>query len=1097
MPGNHDWYNGLKGLKRQERMVENTLGKKSFLPENGCGIKKVELNDSLTLILIDSKWYITDWDNHPTINEDCDIKTRDRFLEEFSRILKKNRYKNVVVALHHPLYSNGPHGGHFSFKDHMKPLPILGSLKNIIRANAGIQTDNFNKSYAEFIEAIETEVEDFKENVIFVSGHEHNLQYIEKEGVKQIVSGAGSKQSAARAGFEAPFSYGNKGFAKLTFYENGSSVVSYYAANKTDKNKLLFSKEIIPSFKGKTDIDFSEYNQHNKFVEASIYPKSQTDVSGFHKFIWGDLNRDKYGTKVKVPVLELDSVFGGLTPIRQGGGQQTNSLRLENSEGKQYMLRTMEKDGSRIMDGILDDTFLIDVVHDLFTTSDPFAAFVIPDMAKAVHIYHTNPKLYYMPKQPQLGNYNDLFGGKLYLLEERPAHNREDVNSFGNSKDIISTYDVLEKIRKNGKHYIDQDWVIRSRLFDMVIGDWDRHEDQWRWASFEQEDGRTMYRPIPRDRDQPFSRFDGVMIPLIKAFITEVKNMQNFDDDIKDMKWFNYYPKYFDAEFLNALPLEAWQKQATFIQEHLTDEIIEASIKKLPSEIYKIDGAEIISKLKSRRDKLPSIAKRYYERFAKIAYVIGTDKDDVFTVTRVNDAKTKVVISRKNSVLYERIFSNEITKEIQIFGLNGKDTFNVSGDVNDGILLRLVGGQDEDTYNDSSTVSGWSKKTKVYDFKSKTNTLLKNKETADKRSDNYVRNIYNIHDIKNNTTIVIPSLGINPDDGFFFGATATYTKQAYKKYPFGSKQSLGANYFSATSGFEIKYNGEFTEILGKWNLLLNAVATSDNYSINFFGWGNESIYDQKNDLDYYRVKKSELSFSPSLVRRFRGGNSLRFSSSIEGIKIQNTPGRNIEDFEDSAINIFERNYFLGGEVNVNHQRVDEASFPTKGMHFDLSIGAKAKVDDFNRRFGYLKSSLALYKNLVQNRSLVWASEIGTHINFGNRFEFYQAATLGGDRNLRGYNRERFTGKESFYHSNDLRLRFGEIQTGIIPIKIGITGGFDYGRIWSPKEPDNKTWHTSYGGSLWITGVDIITLNVSYFRGNSKEDRIAFSVGFSF
>ncbi|NQY06553.1 MAG: metallophosphoesterase, partial [Flavobacteriaceae bacterium] len=35
IPGNHDWHsNGIKGLKRQEKYVEDQLGKKTFLPED-------------------------------------------------------------------------------------------------------------------------------------------------------------------------------------------------------------------------------------------------------------------------------------------------------------------------------------------------------------------------------------------------------------------------------------------------------------------------------------------------------------------------------------------------------------------------------------------------------------------------------------------------------------------------------------------------------------------------------------------------------------------------------------------------------------------------------------------------------------------------------------------------------------------------------------------------------------------------------------------------------------------------------------------------------------------------------------------------------
>ncbi|CAM1356143.1 ShlB/FhaC/HecB family hemolysin secretion/activation protein [Tenacibaculum halocynthiae] len=1096
-PGNHDWYNGLKGLKRQEKMVEKALGKNSFLPEKGCGLKKVNINDNLTLIIIDSKWFITDWNNHPTINENCDIKTREHFMDELSGMFKKNRYKNVVVAMHHPLYSNGPHGGSFSFKDHMKPIPVLGTLKNMLRSHAGIETDNFNKSYTDFIEQIKTIADDFKNNIVFVGGHEHNLQYIENDGFKQVVSGSGSKQSPALAGYNAPFTYGNHGYAKLNFHKDGSAVIEYYAANTTDNNKLLFSKEIIAPKTVKKAPDFSEYNAHKKVIETSIYPSEATKVSGFHKFMWGDLHREKYGKKIQVPVLELESVFGGLKPIRQGGGNQTNSLRLENPEGKQYVLRSMYKDGSRIMGGILKGTFLIDVVQDIFTMSHPYAAFVIPDMAEAVNIYHTNPKLYYMPKQPALGKYNTIFGGGLYLLEERPAGNREDVDSFGNSTNIINTFDVLEKIRKNGKHTVDQEWAIRSRLFDMVIGDWDRHEDQWRWASFKTDNGNTYYRPIPRDRDQPFSKFDGVMIPLFQQFAPLVKNMQTFENDIKNMKWYNNYPRFFDAEFLNELTLKDWLAQADYIQKQLTDDIIEASIKKLPTKIYELDGKETIAKIKSRRDKLKSIARRYYTKQAKTVYILGTDKKDIFSIERINNTETRVTVTRKKNTIYKRTFTTKETNEIQIYGLNSDDTFTITGKVKNGILVRLIGGQDHDVYTDESSVAGWSKKTKIYDYKSKKNTVNGNKETADLRSDNYYRNTYNHRDIDNNTTLVFPSLGSNPDDGFFIGASVTHTRQGFKKRPFASQHSLSANYFSAINGFDIEYNGEFTEFIGDWSLAIRAKATSDNYSINFFGWGNNSINNQNFDLDYYRIKKSELSFSPALLKRFRGGFAVQLASSIEGVRVQNTPNRNIRNHNQSAINIFDTNYFIGSELGFTHNRIDNVSFPSKGMNFELAVGAKSKINDFEKRFGYIKSSLAIYQNLVQNRSLVFASEVGTHINIGNRFEIYQAATLGGDKSLRGFNRQRFTGTQSFYHSNDLRLRFGEIKTSFLPLKMGVSAGFDYGRVWSPREVKNSTWHTSYGGSVWLSGIDLFTLNISYFQGNTNENRVAFGIGFSF
>ena len=61
--------------------------------------------------------------------------------------------------------------------------------------------------------------------------------------------------------------------------------------------------------------------------------------------------------------------------------------------------------------------------------------------------------------------------------------------------------------------------ISRRRLFDMLIGDWDRHQDQWRWIEFK-ENGKKVYRPMPRDRDQAFSIMaDGFLLGAAVKFI--------------------------------------------------------------------------------------------------------------------------------------------------------------------------------------------------------------------------------------------------------------------------------------------------------------------------------------------------------------------------------------------------------------------------------------------------------------------------------------------------------------------------------------------------------------------------------------------------
>ena len=54
---------------------------------------------------------------------------------------------------------------------------------------------------------------------------------------------------------------------------------------------------------------------------------------------------------------------------------------------------------------------------------------------------------------------------------------------------------------------------LNARLFDLVIGDWDRHRGQWRWARFGDQPV-TRWVPIPQDRDQAFIRYDGLVLAI-------------------------------------------------------------------------------------------------------------------------------------------------------------------------------------------------------------------------------------------------------------------------------------------------------------------------------------------------------------------------------------------------------------------------------------------------------------------------------------------------------------------------------------------------------------------------------------------------------
>lgn len=1107
IPGNHDWYSGMKGLDRQAKFVTDYLNdKKSFLPRKGCGIDDLEINKNLTLITIDSQWFLEDWDKSPTINDDCTIKTRDAFFSELESILNKNQDKTVILALHHPLMSNGTHGGQFSLEKQLFPLekkiplPVVGSLLNLIRKTSGISPQDIqNKYYTLFIKRVKTLIQS-QNNVIVVSGHDHNLQYIDKDNIKQIISGSGSKSESAKAVFPTDFSYGGNGFAALNIYENGAAKVFFYG-NENNNEKLLFIHSVLNSKENYNQVFPSSFP---KITTTAIYSKKQTHKNGFYKFLFGQHYRKQYSTPITVQTVTIDTLFGGLKPKRAGGGHQSKSLQLVDNNGKEYVMRALKKSASRFLQAVafkdqfvvneFEDTYAENFLFDFYTTSHPYTPFAVGNLAEKIGLPHTNPLLYYIPKHKALKGFNADFGNELYMVEERPADSQKDLRTFGKPNAIIGTDDLLKNLRKDEKYTVDEKAYIKARLFDMLIGDWDRHSDQWRWGEYN--DGeKIIYKPIPRDRDQAFSKYDGALLSLLMN-MPALRHMQTFKETIRNVKWFNREPYPQDIALLKTANENDWINQAKFIQENLSDADIDIAFNNLPATIQDETIESIKHKLKVRKNQLQRYASEYYQVLQKTVLMVGTDKKDKFIITHKakNNLEIAVYRIKKNEeeLVYTKNFTAGTTKNIWIYGLDEDDFFEVKGNAKANINIRLLGGQNSDSY----TIEN-GRKIKIYDFKSKGNTYAIDSKTKTVLTDDYETNLYDYEKPKYNAFSGLPFGGYNPDDGIKLGFIANYTVNKFNQNPYTQKHVLKANYFFATNGYELIYNGSFPKAVGKWDLDLESKFTSPNFTINFFGSGNETI---KNDetfgMNYNRVRLRTLRVTPSIKKIGKYGSEISFSTTFEKISVEETNNRFINIPGVVNPGVFGSQQFAGATIKYSFENYDIPSFPTMGFGFSVAGSWKMNTNDTQRNFPSIESKLNFNHKIDANGKVILATILKSKILLNNNFEFYQGANLGGDYDLRGYRNERFLGNQSFYQSSDIRWNLGKIRRSLIPMTYGVLGGFDYGRVWVNGENSDK-WHQSFGGGLWLNGLNVITARITYFKSVDEEARIAFGLGFGF
>lgn len=1111
LPGNHDWYNeGLNGLQRQRDYIASQLDDETvFAPEPGCPFKSIDVSEKVQLIVVDSQWYLADWDKHPLINRNCTIKTREALFLALENELEIHQDKVVVFAIHHPLYTNGVHGGAYNFNTHIypsqnkMPVPILGSIVMLARTSGGVSsTDIQNLQYKTLINRLEALVRD-KDNVVFVSGHEHSLQYIEKDGIKQIVSGSGSKATYVNLGKDGLFAYEGQGFVVLDVFEDGSTWASFYGSENYQP-KLLYQKEI---FKAPEELQAGSFSEDlPDTIKASVYEPSEENNQAEFKNMWSKNYRRLYETPIDAKIVNLDTLLGGLEVVRTGNEGDGKILKLEDNLGRRYNMRPLKKKqvdfiGMGTTDRWTGSQFRSsvdkDILDNFYTASHPYAFLVVPELSKAVGLAYTNPEIYYIPQQRALQPYNEEFGDELYIIEERPEGEWKDYEPFGAPEnELESTLGVFERLRRDEDYEVDESAYIRARVFDMLVGDWDSDQSKWRWAPFEDEEGKQNFRPIPRDRDQAFSNFDGAFMSTLRGMTGLVNQFSIYEEDIRELRWFNSAALGLDRTLLQNSGREEWIKQAEYVQQNVTDEVIENAFAEIPAAVQGKSTEEIKNILKERRKNIVDIIDRYYKILAEYSIVTGTDKNDFAEVERLSDGRTRVAINRikdgqKADVISTKVYDPEFTKEIWLYGLNDADIFEVSGREKANILVRIIGGHGEDIYRVQR-----GEKVKIYDFKSLPNVIDLNKGADLELTDNYDINVFDKDRKIYSTTTIVPAIGYNPDDEFTLGFDVDFTRYRFRRNPFTSQHGISGIYYSATDGFELHYNGEFANSWGDYNLSVGANFTSPDFTRNFFGYGNETVYEEDEvDMDYHRARVSKLGVEAGLVKESTFGTFLKFMASLEGIKVEPTENRFITEAFSANNTFFERKYFYGIEGIFRYASYDDVLNPTNGMRFNLNVGGKSQVEKADQLFGFLETYLGFYRALTTNRKLVLNPRVEARVNFGDDFLFYQAAALGGDSGLRGYRTNRFSGESALATGTDLRLSFDQFDTGFIPLQLGVFAGYDLGRVWLDGENSN-VWHDSYGGGIFLVGAHYLTGKFNMFKG-SEGWRFSFTMGLNF
>jgi predicted phosphodiesterase len=1124
IPGNHDWKrgrpDGLKFINNQQAWLDSLhTSNVKLLPQNGCpGPVEIPLSDKVVLLVIDTQWWLHPWDKPEGETSLCDCKTQADLIVQLDDALRRNTAKRVIVAAHHPVITYGEHGGVYSLKDHIFPLtdlnkklyiplPVIGSIYPLYRKVFGTIQDTAHPEYRKLKAQLMALLEQYP-GVIYASGHDHSLQYSEKADVHYVISGGGSKSGTAKKKKYAQYTAETLGYVRVRVGNETETQLDYISTDT-----ITFQKKIAALTPAKRDSTAAVIMEQGA---VSANASDQYAAGKSHRKWLGENYRAEWSQKISVPVFDIGSEKDGLKIIQRGGGHQTISLRLEDSSGRAYSLRSIEKFPESALPEPFRNTFAEDIVQDQISAAHPYGAVVVSYLAQGAGIYHTNPKVVFVPDDPRLGVYRKDVANQLMLFEERPDGSGKGMEFFGNADKMISSTKLLEQLAKDNDNTVDQKFFLRSRLFDLWIGDWDRHDDQWRWAEFDSKKGKT-YRPIPRDRDQAFFVSEG-RIPKFLGKKWLLFQFEGFDNEVNWPSGLMFSGRYIDRSFLTTLSREDWIAVADDLAAHVTDSLVDASLQKWPEEIYKLHGEEIAAKLKSRRKTLREDALKHYAFLAKEVTLTGSDKRERFEIQRFENGNVNVSVfklnkeSEKGKLLYERLFLADETEEVRLYGLGGEDQFVITGKDSRKIKIRIIGGAGKDEVEVSK-----DKAVYVYDLKADI-SVSEDAQVKDRTSTDPDVNAYNWKDFKYNRTVPLVFANYSIDDGIFLGAGFVAIQQGFRKDPFKSKHIFLASYAANTTSFNFRYDGRFTGVIGNWNAEIDADVKAPNYVNNFFGWGNESVFNKNiNDepginvgraINYYRVRFQEVRLDIKLSRKIGQTGFIRIGPSFQRL--------DIESFDDDAEKdryitdvylpaypgLEEERHYLGMLTSWGIDKRNHPLLTTRGVYFEQTSRAMKGIDtdDFTSH----NATLSFYQAFKTPAIVTFAFRAGAGINTG-KYEFYQAQVLDGKTELRGFRKTRFYGDRKVYFNNEVRIKLTSFQSYLFPAHLGILGFYDVGRVWykdatgdDPTAEDGKSnaWHHGIGGGIWFTPFNVTVLSTEV--GHSTEGTLFYvRLGFLF
>jgi hypothetical protein len=798
----------------------------------------------------------------------------------------------------------------------------------------------------------------------------------------------------------------------------------------------------------------------------------------------GDLYRDLWTTPIRVPVLDLEKFAGGLKPTKTGGGMQTKNLHFDAEDGREFVFREVDKGATGAPPEIRKSP-LNALFQDQVSAMHPGAAEIAAPIVAAAGVLHPVAQIVLMPDDPALGEFRKEFAGKLGMIEELPKSPKEGTG-FGGATKIIESPELLKQLETAPKDHVDSRAFLAARLTDFLINDNDRGAQQWKWARIEGE-SKHEWEPIARDRDHAFVSYDGFIDAIGRSIRA---NVVEFNGSVSVPGLTS--PNDLDERLLSELPKPVWDSVANAIQQRVTDSVIHAAVRAMAPEYWE-SGSKMEDILKRRRAGIPNAADEYYRKLAARVQVHGTDSADVARIRRVSDKYVEVRLESGGTTFYSRRFDADETREILVYLHGGDDTAIVSGNVDQSILLRVIGGNGTNAFVDSSTVGGSRHPTRFYDA-GKTEGVSYGPDTVFERRPWEHRYGTMLPPLNDDGAALRPSAGLSSSDRL--GLTPKF---GLTRYTYGFLDRPYESMLSVEGAYATGFNRGRVSVLMDRRfesspLHVTALGrVSDIQFVGFNGFGNATS-DGGRAQSFFDVHQRQWFLNPAVGLSLGSWTDISLGPVVQRSVVDSARSPFLAETGPYGFGTFNQ---AGLMLNAKYERVPapgEDEMFVRDRYLVQATGAYYPAM-WDVRSPFEVAALALgasFEIPIPTRPLFVARAGGKKL-FGD-FPFYEAAVLGGHETTQYITSQRYAGDGSLYATSELYVPLARF-TFVIPARAGVTGVAESGRVYYQGSSPGG-WHSTTGGGIWIGRVYGSEM-FSIVQTTGEQHGLQFRLGLSF